>query len=307
MRFLALSRRFRNAILTVLALLIITTFGWHYRRLVWPLSGTTIVKVIAYGVIPLVLAWIGVHWAAAAVENPKRRFMYRAVLIIFAFGGIFLVALAEKRIDDEHNREIDGQRSAINSLIGQVSNFSGAMLHPPANPEHQQMTQTLQAIQGKLNVRPTQPLVTTPSRPASTEDRFRSMSDETLKDFAIALANRLRAFEADFRTATYQRAMANRGPFKDAQEARQQFQQDAERSVQMYAEHEKQFRQQYWADVVACYMELEDRIKARGHVPPQIPGMEPGGVRTTISTGQLSGAMRIDDIANYLEVLARAL
>jgi hypothetical protein len=282
---------------------------WHYRYLLWPMSGTTTLKVIAYGFVPLVLALIGLHFASEAITSPRRRNMWRAFLILFTTAGIALTIIVEKRIDDEHATEIGQQKQAINNLIGGMNDLTGTIIHSPVDQEHQQIAASLTAIQGKLNI-PRKAIATAPpARPLSTEERIHVLSDADLKSYAIQLANRIRNFEATYRANEYSQSIESTRAMSttDPQERRRLLDQMGVQFMRQSVEHENQYKQQYWADVASVYMELIDRIKAHGKIPPEIPGWEPGGVRMTLSNGTLSGSMRVDDIANYLEILAKAL
>lgn len=282
--------------------------AYHYRHLIFPMHGITILKVIGYAAIPIALALAGNYFAVKDLQDSRWKYMWRAFFMVLGLSGIFLVAVVEKKVDDEHEKEIVEQRAAIQNLIDSNRSLNAAIVNPLSNPEHQQMVATLSAIQGKLNI-PKQVVVPQQSRPLSTEERFHAMNDADLKNYGIQLANRLRSFEATYRTNEYTRTMdwSRTMSTTDPQERRRLFGEENTQTVRQMEEHGRQFREQYWADVASIYMELIDRIKAHGRVLPEIPGWEPGGVRMTLSDGTLSGATRVDDIANYLEILARAL
>jgi drug/metabolite transporter (DMT)-like permease len=77
--------------------------GWHT---IYPMTGAAFRRVIGYGVVPTVLAVAGHHLAAQIIEGTKRRRMYRAFFVLCAVIGVFLVATAEKKLDDDHSGEV---------------------------------------------------------------------------------------------------------------------------------------------------------------------------------------------------------
>lgn len=92
----------------------------HYREMFWPLHGITLAKIAGYVVIPLILAYLGNHFAVAGEQNPRRKFMWRAIFFALALAGVLLVVVVEKRIDDDHAKEVDAQMRLSAHLEQQV-------------------------------------------------------------------------------------------------------------------------------------------------------------------------------------------
>jgi hypothetical protein len=223
------------------------------------------------------------------------------------FTGILLVWIVEKKIDDDHADEVKQQRSAIQQLIASNQTLGSQILHPPLSVEHQQMAETLSAIQGKLNI-PSQRTQSRTQRALSLEEQFHVMSDADLKTYTGQLVTRLRNFQAAYQTNEYNYSMQSPPTTaKTQEELKEQYNQLGIQFMNRLVEHERQYKEQFWADVAAVYLELADRIRSHGKMLPEIPGFEPGGVRMTLSTGANADRMRIDDIANFLELLKRAL
>lgn len=80
-------------------------------------------KVVAYAVIPLVMAWAGNHLAAEGVQDPKRRRMYRVAFVVLALIGIGLTTAIEVASDKAHTKEFDAQKRQEDRLEGRIESL----------------------------------------------------------------------------------------------------------------------------------------------------------------------------------------
>ncbi len=112
-RLLRIKRNPLPLVLKVVIFALVVGVLYRYRHMYYPMSGITWLKVVGYGVIPLILAWAGDHFAADVVREAKKKLMYRVFFIAFALLGIAFIATVEKKIDDQHQFEIDAQNKQL--------------------------------------------------------------------------------------------------------------------------------------------------------------------------------------------------
>ena len=83
----------------------------------------TWVRIIGYAVIPMVMAWAGLHLAAEAMTSERNKVMFRALFVSLAVVAILMVALVEAKDEQDHEKdrithegEVKEQKAAIEGL-----------------------------------------------------------------------------------------------------------------------------------------------------------------------------------------------
>jgi hypothetical protein len=294
--------------------------AWHFRGLIHPwmwalevihMSVLTFLRIAAYGAIPIAMAWGGGHLAAMAFDDATDRRRWRLGFILLAVFGIAVVTIVEVKVDMEHKAE----QLSVAQLL---STMSGNILRPPINPEHQDMVSRLDAIREKLKVPSVARIIIQrppfPGAPLTTEERFKAMTNSELRDYALQWTNKLRDFEKNYEGIEYSNAAQFRWPVDPALRS-QAMQDNIARTVQLSRDHENEFQKYYWGETRSLHAEIKNRFEARGGKVPTPGEVLPslflplGGalILETISNGKLSGPSPLQGVANYLEILARAL
>jgi hypothetical protein len=118
---------------------------WLLKAHLYPMNTVVILKVIAYGLVPTVLAWAGDHFAAEVIKDSATRRMYRAFFMVFAMLGVLLIALLENKSDRDHVAEVTGLSSKIDSVHLQ----NEAILNKLVSPGPELNTQTKEVSRRK--------------------------------------------------------------------------------------------------------------------------------------------------------------
>ncbi len=84
------------------------------------MSVLTFLRITGYGLIPIAMAWAGLHLAAMAFDNPEERRRWRVAFILLAVFGIGIVTIVEVKIDVEHKAEVEQQTTLSTHLSSQV-------------------------------------------------------------------------------------------------------------------------------------------------------------------------------------------
>lgn len=273
--------------------------AWHYRQMFWPLHGITMAKIAGYVLIPLILAYLGNHFAVAGESNPRRKIMWRAIFFALALAGVLLVVVVEKRIDDDHESEMKEERANLRTVMKQQVGI----------------TDNLAAIGKRFDVRTPERIVVrvpVPVLPPTEEEKLRKMSSADFRQYAMEWAKKLRNFEAAYENRFGEKFMSVPA-FGDNQAARDAYMANWSRELtQMSADHLNDYKNNFWSETVAIYNELERRYKTMGRELPEPQRVIPFAIanafliKNTLS-GSLNGPHPIGELADYLELLARGL
>jgi len=118
----------KHIFLALLGLAVIWA-AWHFRDFVHPkawildvihMSVLTFLRITGYGLIPIIMAWAGLHLATMAFDNPKERLGWRIAFILLAVFGIGIVTIVEVKVDVEHKAEVEQQNKLSGHLSSQV-------------------------------------------------------------------------------------------------------------------------------------------------------------------------------------------
>ncbi len=77
---------------------------------------TVTLRVIAYAVVPLVMALLGNHLAATTITSPNRRRMYRIGFFSLALVGIVMTAVVEVSSERSRRGEMQALQNSLNSV-----------------------------------------------------------------------------------------------------------------------------------------------------------------------------------------------
>lgn len=271
-----------------------------------------VLAVCELAAFPFALAAIGGYLAAKVLEKSWEKSLFITVFVVLFVGGMTVSIVRETRVARQDRRK-DGRLDAMQGLLQTaVSDMS----HPAANPEHQDMVFKLNAIGDRLKVPPKVIVQQSPppKTPLTTEERFKAMQNSELRDYALQWANKLRDFEKNYQATGFNQSAQFRWPVDPA--LRDQAMQDQfARTVQLSRDHDNEFQKYYWGETRSLYAEIKNRLEAGGGKVPS-PGEALSGlflplggslILETISNGRLSGPSPLQGVANYLEILARAL
>src|ERR1700736_1653024 len=107
---------------------------------IFPMHGVTILKVVGYVLIPLILAVAGNHFAAEVIKGRKKRWMWRIIFIGLGLGGVLIVAVVEKKIDDEHAIEVTSLTSTMSSVQQGNTAILQHLTKPPLSAQDQEIS-----------------------------------------------------------------------------------------------------------------------------------------------------------------------
>jgi hypothetical protein len=260
------------------------------------MSIIAVLKVIAYGVIPLALAWAGDHLAADALkEEPRKRLLYRRFFALFAILGVALIVVVEKKIEDDHNAEVSEQKANLKTVLDKMTamaeNFNGV----------QQRLSLPAVVVRKFRV-----------SPPTEEARLRQMSNADFRQYVLDWSKKLRDFDKQYMTEEGAR-FANMPRFGQDQLARDAFMSYwMAETIRTNTEHLNDYKNNFWGETNAVYNEIVFRYKTVGKTVPEPSAVMPfaigGGIliRNTLN-GALNGPHPIGELADYIEILARGL
>jgi hypothetical protein len=287
--------------------LFVMSVPWHFRHDLVPKNYIVWLKVVGYGVVPIILAWIGDHFAVAATANRQRRRMYRAFFFLCSVLAIAIILIVE-------NKQAESDADRQKTFDTGMRQFSDYLKSPPPSLEHQSIEESLRGIEGKLKVPPLPKLVQKQHIvPLTEETKLSKMSNSDLRDYVINWVKTLRTFEAKYYAEESSRISAI-PMFGQDQAARERFlgwfYAD---SVRRGQEERTEYKNDYWGETNAVYNEITRRYKLMGKAvpdpsaimrPPLVPN--PTGIQNTLS-GNLYGPNPIGALADYIEVLVRNL
>ncbi|MBV9885219.1 MAG: hypothetical protein JO119_01595, partial [Acidobacteria bacterium] len=193
-----------------------------------------ILTICELAAFPFAMATIGGYLAAKVLERPWEKRLFITIFVVLFVCGMLVSIIRETRVarlDQKKDERLENMQNLLQTAIG-------AIMHPPANPEHQDMVSRLNAIGNSLKVPPKvivqQPLP--PKTPLTTEERFKAMSNQELRDYAIQWANKLRDFEKSFLETEY--TQTSRPVFSNDPATRDNLMQDQfVRAVQANMDH----------------------------------------------------------------------
>lgn len=85
---------------------------WHASVLVW-------LKVIAYGVIPILLAIFGAHYAAEAIQRKRAKHMARLGFWVSGILCVIMISYIETKGENEHETEVRSLNMRLDAVQGQ--------------------------------------------------------------------------------------------------------------------------------------------------------------------------------------------
>jgi hypothetical protein len=271
-----------------------------------------VLTVCELATFPFLMAAIGGYLAAKVLEQTWEKKLFITVFAVLFVGGMVVSIVRETRVarqDKKKDERLDVMQGLLQTAVSVIS-------HPPANLEHQDMVSKLNAIGDKLKVPPKVIVqqLPPPKSPLTTEERFKAMQNSELRDYTLQWINKLRDFEKNYEVTDYNQSAQFRWPVDPALRD-QAMQVQLAKTIQLSMDHENEFQKYYWGDMHSLYAEIKNRLDAAGVKVPSpseaLPGpFLPGGgafILQTISDGRLSGPSPLGGVANYLEVLARAL
>lgn len=132
-----------------------------------------------------------------------------------------------------------------------------------------------------------------------SKDTRRILTNSELQDKVIKFANNLRDFEQNFKSQELQR-VSLLPPLAGTKEQNEQMWRERNaRELERYMEYEVEFRRKYLAEAMDYYIELYKRLNI---APPKDDFPHIAAL-----TGRLAGPMPLNDLATWLERLARQL
>src|SRR5712692_4223984 len=173
---------YAKLVIYIVPILVASGLLWYFRHSIYPMSATAVLKVIAYGAIPIALAWAGDHLAAEAVSEPRKKRMYRTFFVLFAALGIILIAKVEKKIEDDHATEVTQQKAEVKEQKANLKTVMSKMT---------ELTADVSALEQRLNVpRVVVKRQTAPEPPPTEETRLHKMDSSQLRQYALDWAKK---------------------------------------------------------------------------------------------------------------------
>jgi hypothetical protein len=119
----------------VIGLGVLAIILWSIRHALYPMNYSIVMKVVAYGIIPSILALAGDHFAAVVIEDPKARRIYRGLFVVAALLGILLIAIVENWTDRDHRNEVVHLSDKLDSVYVQNQDILRRVTTPEQDPQ----------------------------------------------------------------------------------------------------------------------------------------------------------------------------
>jgi hypothetical protein len=85
-------------------------------------------KVVAYAIVPLVMAWMGNRLAAEAISDVRRRRRYNAGFIVCVVIGVVGTLIVETQADRAHNAELSTHQHEVADSKRSLEAFEGLLV-----------------------------------------------------------------------------------------------------------------------------------------------------------------------------------
>jgi hypothetical protein len=263
-------------------------------------------KVVAYGVVPFVMAWIGNHLAAVEIQESKRRRMYRIAFSLLAVVGMGIALTVEIQAYRAHKGETDVQRRDIETLRSDLQRaetarqLDNAVLKTKLEDAYQMNAQLGRFAPAIMKLAQASAEFTRKQYAAKVT------SEKDLYTFTMGVVKNIREFsrkyEALSRQQTEELMNSMRQPRLTEAEKQQRWNQSTQKWVQVYFDKIDEFRTSVLPDALYARQELLRRT-----IPePVLSPMQKSEV-DIVMRGVLAGPYPELALADYLEQMANQL
>ncbi len=256
-------------------------------------------------VLPTVIAVVSV-WVAIKLEKGESHKFWWVSIVVAGVAASVLTGVSQSHARKEHERELDDQRQAVMSLrsVIQTNEVRSAadMGYLKAKLEDsEKLNEKLSKFAPAV-----MKLAETSAEFTRKQYETKVTSDKELYAFTIDVVKKIREFSQKYETLSRQQTdeMMNsvRQPNLTEAEKQQRWNQDTQKSIQLYYNRDNEFRTSILPDALYARQELLKRKLPEPTVSP----MQKSEV-DMVARGMLAGPYPELALADYLEIMAKPL